>query len=564
MKKFFKKIGGWFKRHAPTKRRLIQIYSALLFNSYYKGFFSNKELEIYQGGTKKFCVPGLNCYSCPGAVGSCPLGALQNALMNSDTTVPAYIFGILVLLGLLLGRTVCGFLCPIGLGQDLLYKIPSPKLKKNRGTKALSYLKYLILAVFVVMIPLTYLAPGFCKYICPSGTLIGGIFQLFNPSNGDVFTRLGILFSWKFILLVAFIVSSVFIYRPFCRFFCPLGAIYGFFCKVALLGVKLDKNKCTDCGLCVSVCKMDISRVGDHECISCGKCIKVCPTKAISWKGKSLFVKENQLDVPASAEIKPLASFLQKTEPTPVKTTVPETPVVETTVSETPVAMESAVTVNEPLSAEEKFAAYKKKEKKRNFILQAVAWSLAMVLLGVAIVYYNFIYESPSAGVEKTMVGSACPDFTMKKYEKDGDGNYYLSEETVTLSDYQGKVVVVNLWATWCGPCIEELPHFNEVYEEYSGEIELFAINGDSSAEDVSLSINGNDSLDIDWRDYSITFLQNGKEPNYLTEVLGSTGLPITMILDTEGVVRFRTDKAIEKDELKAEIDKVLALSGVE
>lgn len=294
VKNFFKRIGGWFKKHRPSKRRIIQLYSALLYNANLKGFKSGK---IYTGDSKYLCVPGLNCYSCPGAIGACPLGSLQNALASSGTRTPAYIFGIIILFGLLLGRTVCGFLCPIGLGQELLYKIKTPKLKKSKITRVLSYFKYVLLVVLVITVPIMYQTgvPAFCKYICPSGTLLGGIGLLFNSNNSDLYAMLGPLFTWKFLLLIVFIVASVFIFRFFCRFLCPLGAIYGFFCRVALLGIKLDKNKCTDCGLCVSVCKMDIKRVGDHECINCGACISVCPVKAISWKGSKLFIRENAI-----------------------------------------------------------------------------------------------------------------------------------------------------------------------------------------------------------------------------------------------------------------------------
>jgi polyferredoxin len=122
---------------------------------------------------------------------------------------------------------------------------------------------------------------------------------------------LGPLFTWKFIVLVAVVVLSVFVFRVFCRFLCPLGALYGFFCRLAVLGIKLDKTKCTDCGLCVSVCKMDIKRVGDHECISCGACISVCPSKAISWKGSNLIIRENETETPDVSEIKPLHSMLK-------------------------------------------------------------------------------------------------------------------------------------------------------------------------------------------------------------------------------------------------------------
>ena len=309
MKAFFKKIGHWFVRHKPSKRKLIQLYAALLFNANIKGFFNG---QIYMGATKNVCVPGLNCYSCPGAVGSCPLGSLQNALSASKTRTPAYIFGTLILFGLLLGRTICGWLCPIGLGQELLYKIKTPKVKKNKVTHVFSYLKYVLLVVLVIIIPLLLTIPGFCEYICPAGTFQGGLGLLLNPENYSKLADLGPLFTWKFTLMVLIILGSIFFFRFFCRFLCPLGALYGFFCRIAMLGVKLDKNKCTDCGLCISACKMDIRKVGDHECIHCGECISVCPAKAISWKGSKLFVRANDTDAPQT-EVKPLASLL-KTE----------------------------------------------------------------------------------------------------------------------------------------------------------------------------------------------------------------------------------------------------------
>ncbi len=297
--KFFKRIGAWFSSHRPTKRRIIQLYAALLTNANLKGFGSGK---IYQGKLKSLCAPGLNCYSCPGASAACPLGALQNALASSGKTIPYYIFGILILFGFLFGRWICGFLCPFGLIQDLLHKIKTPKIKKSRFTRILSYLKYVILVVFVVILPLIYAKdaldfplPAFCKYICPSGTLLGAGGLLVNEENAPMLAMLGPLFTWKFCLLVLFILGSIFLYRFFCRFFCPLGALYGLFNRISLLGMKVDEKSCTDCGICVGKCHMDIRRVGDHECISCGDCIDACPTNAITRKGPKILLPPNEI-----------------------------------------------------------------------------------------------------------------------------------------------------------------------------------------------------------------------------------------------------------------------------
>ena len=109
MKKFFGKIKNWIVNHVPTKRRIIQLYAALLHNAHVKGFITGK---MYQGNIKKLCMPGLNCYSCPGAIGACPLGSLQNALAASNVRTPTYVLGILALFALILGRTICGGLCP--------------------------------------------------------------------------------------------------------------------------------------------------------------------------------------------------------------------------------------------------------------------------------------------------------------------------------------------------------------------------------------------------------------------------------------------------------------------
>ena len=145
------KIKKFLLRLIPRKRRLIQLYAALLFNANLKGFFNG---QIYKGPIKKICTPGLNCYSCPGASGACPLGALQNSLSASPKTVPFYLFGIIILYGLIFGRWICSFLCPFGLIQELFHKIKTPKLKKSRITRLLSYFKYVVLALFVFIIPL--------------------------------------------------------------------------------------------------------------------------------------------------------------------------------------------------------------------------------------------------------------------------------------------------------------------------------------------------------------------------------------------------------------------------
>ena len=286
------------KKRPPSltaKRRLVQVYTAVLYNAHVKGF---AEGRIYTGPVKNVCVPGLNCYSCPGAVGACPLGSLQNAIASSSKGPLFYVTGLLLLFGLVLGRVVCGWACPMGLIQELIYKLPVKKLKKNRVTRALTYVKYVLLGVFALGFPIVYAfrdapLPAFCKYICPAGTLEGALGLLLHPNNAALRSSAGALFFWKLGLLLAILIASAFVFRVFCRFLCPLGALYSLLAKLALLGVKVDKTACTDCGRCVSVCPVDIRAVGDRECVHCGKCIPACPEKAITFNAGRIVLHKN-------------------------------------------------------------------------------------------------------------------------------------------------------------------------------------------------------------------------------------------------------------------------------
>ena len=274
-----RKTNGW-------KRHRIQILWALLTNSYLVGFFQGK---IYKGKLKNLCVPGLNCYSCPGALGACPIGAMQAVVGNWNFKFAFYVSGFLVFVGALVGRFACGWLCPFGLVQELLHKIPFiKKIGAFRGDKLLRKLKYVILLVLVILLPMVLVyvlgqgAPYFCKLICPAGTLEGGIpLVLWNESMQSA---LGWLYVWKNALLVATIFLSILIYRPFCKYICPLGAIYSVFNPIAVFRYQVEKETCIGCGACAKACKMQVNPVespNHPECIRCGACKKSCPVDAI-------------------------------------------------------------------------------------------------------------------------------------------------------------------------------------------------------------------------------------------------------------------------------------------
>lgn len=275
-----------FSKQLSRFRGWIQAAATLLTNIHLPNFIKG---GIYQGKGKAVCVPGLNCYSCPGAAGACPIGSFQAVVGSSKFRFSYYITGFLILLGVLLGRFICGFLCPFGWLQELLHKIPSKKLSTKK-LKPLTYLKYAILLLAVVLLPAIVVNdlgmgdPFFCKYICPQGVLEGAI--PLAAVNEGIRSALGPLFNRKLIILIVVVVLSVLFYRPFCKWICPLGAFYALMNKVSLLGIKVDKHKCVSCGKCARVCKMDVdvTKTPNHtECIRCGKCITSCPTDAIKF-----------------------------------------------------------------------------------------------------------------------------------------------------------------------------------------------------------------------------------------------------------------------------------------
>ena len=268
-------------------RGWIQAGATLLTNLHLPNFLKG---GLYQGAGKTVCVPGLNCYSCPAAAGACPIGAYQAVVGSSKFRFSYYITGFLLLVGVLLGRFLCGFLCPFGWVQELLHKIPTKK-HSTKKLKPLTYLKYAVLVGMVCLMPALLVNdvgmgdPFFCKYLCPQGVLEGAI--PLSLVHSGIRAALGALFTWKCSILLGVVVLSVVFYRPFCKWLCPLGAIYALLNKVSLFQMKVDKRKCISCGKCAQACKMDVdvTQTPNHtECIRCGMCVRACPTNAVRFR----------------------------------------------------------------------------------------------------------------------------------------------------------------------------------------------------------------------------------------------------------------------------------------
>ncbi|MFP3867112.1 MAG: 4Fe-4S binding protein [Desulfobacteraceae bacterium] len=277
-------------------RRLVQVLFTLLTNGYL--LFPWGPI-IYQGPLKGICHPGLHCYSCPAALLGCPVGAFQNFMANIRLTmatgVPqlgSMVVGYLGFIGALVGRFPCGWLCPFGLIQDLLYKIPG---RKFNIPEPLRHIKYVVLVLLVVILPLFWIdpvgmgTPWFCKLICPAGTLLGAFpLMMVKPS---LWQSLGFYFWNKVTILVLIIAWCTVSSRAFCRVLCPLGAFYGLFNKYSMFRLNYDEDKCVHCHACYRQCPMGVrpyQYADDANCIRCLKCVQACRFGALSFNVRQL------------------------------------------------------------------------------------------------------------------------------------------------------------------------------------------------------------------------------------------------------------------------------------
>jgi ferredoxin-type protein NapH len=231
------------------------------------------------------CVPVLNCYSCPISVFSCPIGVIgQFAYMG---LVPLTVIGLIALAGLVAGRLLCGWACPFGLAQDLLYKIPYIKFEIPAWTR---FIKYGVFVGLVLLVPiiLTPESPLYFCRICPVATVESAIPWAIKNGTADLM-RLTV----RLVILFAVLIMAMGHHRFFCKVLCPLGACLSFFNRFAAIFPERNSN-CIDCGACNKVCPMETTHgeqkfgVYDNraeECISCLECHKKCPTEAIKLWG---------------------------------------------------------------------------------------------------------------------------------------------------------------------------------------------------------------------------------------------------------------------------------------
>jgi ferredoxin-type protein NapH len=242
-------------------------------------------------------VPGcvFHCYSCPLSSFACPVGLLANyaALLPVASEVPWLLLGVLVVIAAVSGSLACGWLCPFGFLQDWLAKIPTPKLRLPGWVGAFRYvvLVGLVLALPMILgyrgVPYDDQTISICR-LCPAGALEAGLpYSVKGYLAGE-----GWAMSWfKTAILAAFIGAALFVHRPWCRIFCPLGGLLALFNRVSLFHLRFKASECAECNLCRSRCSMGVkvdqavNVTGCIRCLECAKCGALEP--AFAWPGKN-------------------------------------------------------------------------------------------------------------------------------------------------------------------------------------------------------------------------------------------------------------------------------------
>lgn len=264
------------------KRRIWQTVSAIFLNF------------PLLGEMKWLCLPVLNCHSCPWALAACPIGVIGH--FGSWWLFPFIALGTIGLLGTIFGRAICGWICPFGLLQDVLHKIPSPKWVVRPWMK---YVKYVLLVGSVILVPILFGldTPAFFCKLCPAATL-----ESFIPRTLADKGFAGLLAGWlRLTVFVGFLVLAVVSLRSFCKIFCPIGAFLAICNRFSGFSIKHLQKSCPSCDLCLERCPMDISIEEFHknksplvvttpdECILCLQCTKSCRKNGMRFSFWGLF-----------------------------------------------------------------------------------------------------------------------------------------------------------------------------------------------------------------------------------------------------------------------------------
>jgi len=218
----------------------------------------------------------LNCQACELAWLGCPVGMLQQYVINFR--FPFYVFGVVLAFGTALGRAICGWLCPFGLILDMSNKVCTHRYKPSNK---LRFVKYFFLGGVVLGALLTGTIL-WCRYIC-FGALLGVVPYWLTWQTVSAFWLIYHLGLFAFYFTFSYFTHG----RAWCRYFCPLGAIFSLLNPFSLIKRKYDFKWCTQCDKCKEVCPMGLDPTDDDlysklDCMKCGRCARECKSNALS------------------------------------------------------------------------------------------------------------------------------------------------------------------------------------------------------------------------------------------------------------------------------------------
>ncbi|NLW50229.1 MAG: 4Fe-4S binding protein [Candidatus Brocadiaceae bacterium] len=242
------------------------------------------------------CAPVFHCYSCPLASFACPIGIIAN--FSALHVFPFLAFGTLLLVGGLIGGLVCGWICPFGFLQDLIGRLPTPKFRLPAWS---GYIRFAVLLALVLILPFLFgkdHALFLCR-LCPVGALEGA-----GPSIAKA-ALAGDAIIWpntvKIVIVVLILTAMFLTWRPWCRLFCPLGAVYGLLNRLSFVSLGVDREKCTQCGRCARECRYGVDPAASPNSSRCIRCFEC--TRCESLHVQTPFSRPKPVSAPAESGI---------------------------------------------------------------------------------------------------------------------------------------------------------------------------------------------------------------------------------------------------------------------